>query len=133
MDDSNCLRNRLDGQSGGQVRFLPKSEGCRKHRITRDEDVTYIRALVRDELPFPKDVQVKVCKIIQLEQGNGWTLYGKTGWEDAEPPGIGWWVGWLQRGDRLYSFVLYVDMPQGSDPTKRNELGKAILKLLGVL
>lgn len=115
MDDSNRLRDRLDGQSGG-LKTLP-----------------IIRASVRDELPFPKGAQAKVREIVQLEQGNGWTLYGKTGWADAEPPGIGWWVGWVQKGDRLHSFALNIDMPKVSDAIKRNELDKAILKILGVL
>jgi len=61
------------------------------------EQTQFLARLARDELPFPKDVQAKVREIVQLEQGNGWTLYGKTGWADAEPPGIGWWVGWYRK------------------------------------
>ena len=102
-------------------------------QISAVEQTQFLARLARNELPFPRDVQAKVREIVQLEQGNGWTLYGKTGWADAESPGIGWWVGWVQKGDRLYSFALNIDMPQVSDATKRNELGNAILKILGVL
>jgi beta-lactamase class D len=101
--------------------------------ISAVEQTQFLVRLARDELPFPKDLQAKVREIVQLEQGNGWTLYGKTGWADAEPPGIGWWVGWVNKGNLLYSFALNIDMPHVSDATKRNELGRVILKSLGVL
>jgi len=102
-------------------------------KISAVEKTKFLARLARGELPFSKDVQAKAREIVRLEQGNGWTLYGKTGWADADPPGIGWWVGWVQKGDRLYSFALNIDMPQVSDAAKRNELGKSILKILGVL
>lgn len=63
-----------------------------------------------------------------LEQGEGWALYGKTAWVNAQKPDI----GWVQKGDRLYSFALNIDMPQATDAAKRIELGKAGLKALGV-
>ena len=68
-----------------------------------------------------------------LEEGDGWTLYGKTGWSTAQTPSIGWWVGWVRKGERLYCFALNIDMPQESDAPKRVEMGKASLRVLGVL
>lgn len=102
-------------------------------KISAVEQTQFLARLARDELPFPKDIQAKVREIIQLEQNDGWILYGKTGWANANKPDIGWWVGWVIKGDRLYSFALNIDMPQAPDAAKRIELGKASLKILGVL
>jgi beta-lactamase class D len=102
-------------------------------QISAVEQAEFLARLARNELPFPKDAQTKVREIIQLEQGNGWTLYGKTGWVNVPNPGIGWWVGWVIKESRVYSFALNIDIMQASDAAKRIELGKASLKALGVL
>jgi beta-lactamase class D len=68
-----------------------------------------------------------------LEQGPDWRLYGKTGWENAPGPGVGWWVGWVEKEGRVYAFALNLDMQNASDGSRRLEMGKASLKLLGIL
>lgn len=102
-------------------------------KISAVEQAQFLARLAQDELPFPKEIQAKVREIVQLEQNDHWTLYGKTGWASAAKPNIGWWVGWVQKGDKRYSFALNMDMPQATDAVKRVELGKASLKVLGAL
>ncbi|PPD40414.1 MAG: hypothetical protein CTY16_17505 [Methylobacter sp.] len=102
-------------------------------KISAVEQTAFLARLARSELPFPKEVQAQVREIVQLEQGDGWTLYGKTGWASAQNPGIGWWVGWVLKQNHLYSFALNIDMVKASDAAKRIELGKSSLKALGVL
>jgi beta-lactamase class D len=102
-------------------------------KISAVEQTQFLARLARDELPFPRDDQAKVREIVQLEQGNGWTLYGKTGSVNVPNSGIGWWVGWVIKDSHVYSFALNIDITQASDAAKRIELGKASLKALGVL
>jgi beta-lactamase class D len=102
-------------------------------KISAVEQTRFLARLARDELPFPKEIQAEVRDIVRLEQGAGWALYGKTGWAADEIPAIGWWVGWLQKGEHAYSFALNIDMAQASDAAKRMELGKACLNALGLL
>ena len=101
--------------------------------ISAVEQAQFLARLAQDELPFSKQIQAKVREIVQLEQNDRWALYGKTGWASAVKPNIGWWVGWVQKGDKLYSFALNMDMQQASDAAKRVEVGNASLKALGVL
>jgi beta-lactamase class D len=68
-----------------------------------------------------------------LDQGANWTLYGKTGWENASNQGVGWWVGWVQKDGQVYAFALNLDIQKPSDAGRRVELGKASLKALGIL
>lgn len=102
-------------------------------KISAVEQAAFLARLARNELPFPKEAQAQVRGIVQLEQGDGWTLYGKTGWVNAQNLGIGWWVGWVLKQNHLYSFALNIDITQASDAAKRIELGKSSLKALGVL
>ena len=91
------------------------------------------RAERRQDLPFPPAFQKSVCEIVLLDQGENWRLYGKTGWQNAPGPGVGWWVGWVQKDGHVYAFALNLDIHRASDASKRVELGKASLKALGIL
>lgn len=102
-------------------------------KISAVEQARFLAKLAQGELPVPGPIQESVREIVLLEQGANWKLYGKTGWENAPGPGIGWWVGWVQKDGRIHAFALNVDMQQASDAGKRVEMGKASLKALGVL
>jgi beta-lactamase class D len=102
-------------------------------KISAIEQAHFLARFGMLQLPLPRKVQLKVREIIQLESGDNWALYGKTGWNTTDSPKIGWWVGWVQKGDEIYSFALNIDMPTMEDGAKRIELGKASLSALGVL
>jgi beta-lactamase class D len=102
-------------------------------KISAVEQTQFLAKLAQDALPFPPDIQKSVREIVLLEQGTNWKLYGKTGWENAPGPGVGWWVGWVQKESRVYAFALNMDLQTASDASKRIELGKASLKALGIL
>ena len=102
-------------------------------QISAVEQVQFLARLAEDALPIPKPVTAQVREIAQLEKGDGWVLYGKTGWADTYEPDVGWWVGWVQKGDRVYAFALNIDMPDEGDARKRVALGKESLRVLGVL
>lgn len=101
--------------------------------ISAVEQTRFLAKLAQDVLPFSKDLQESVREVIQLEHRDNWTLYGKTGWVNAPNPGIGWWVGWVQKDGYVYGFALNIDIQQVTDASKRVELGKASLKALGLL
>jgi beta-lactamase class D len=102
-------------------------------RISAVEQTRFLARLARGALPLPAAVQQSVREIVLLDRGPNWTLYGKTGWENAPDSGVGWWVGWVEKEGRVYAFALNLDMQNGSDGRSRLELGKASLQLLGLL
>ncbi|WP_026180104.1 class D beta-lactamase [Hahella ganghwensis] len=98
-------------------------------RISALEQTSFLARLAQGELPFPVQAQADTREIVQLEQDLDWTLYAKTGWGND----IGWWVGWVTKGDRVYSFALNIDMYSAAEANKRIVLGKASLQGLGIL
>lgn len=102
-------------------------------KISAVEQTQFLAKLAQDTLPFPKNYQKSVREIVLLEQGINWKLYGKTGWENAPNQGVGWWVGWVEKEGHVYTFALNMDMQKASDASKRQELGKASLKTIGIL
>lgn len=100
--------------------------------ISAVEQSRFLARLVAGDLPFPQHVQRITREIVRLEQGTDWTLYGKTGWMNAPGSGVGWWVGWIEKDERIYTFALNIDILKSSDAGKRIELGKASLEAVGV-
>lgn len=101
--------------------------------ISALEQSKFLARLARGELPLSPDVQQSVREIIKTDQGDDWILFAKTGWTTTPTPDIGWWVGWVEKGEHIFSFALNIDMPNKGDAAKRKELGKASLKLLGLI
>lgn len=101
--------------------------------ISAVEQAHFLGALATGTLPIRDEVQGSVREIVLLENAGGFRLFGKTGWENAPKPGVGWWVGWVETGDSIHSFALNIDIRQPSDAGKRLEIGKAALKHLGLL
>ena len=101
--------------------------------ISAVEQTRFLDRLARQVLPFPLQAQRAVREITLVEQGPGWELHAKTGWQNGPNPGVGWWVGWVEKGGRTYPFALNLDIDQRSDGELRQRLGRSALELLGVL
>ena len=102
-------------------------------KISALEQAQFLARLAQDTLPFSTRDQETVREIVRLEQGDNWTLHGKTGWVNAPNAGVGWWVGWVKKDNRVYAFALTIDIHQAADAAKRVELGMASLRALGVI
>lgn len=61
-------------------------------------------------------------------------MHGKTGWatSNIEIP-VGWFVGWVEKDGKVYSFAINVDMKEGKDLPKREEMVKESLKALNII
>ena len=103
-------------------------------RISALEQVQFLGRLVRGALPVRDDVAAAVGEITLLERTDAYVLHGKTGLVFSTEPGLGWWVGWVEREGRYYTFALNIDMPNWKqDLGKRVEIGRHCLELLGLL
>jgi len=101
--------------------------------ISAVEQTRFLDRLARQVLPFPLQAQRAVREITLVEQGPGWELHAKTGWQNGPNPGVGWWVGWVEKSGRTVPFALNLDIHQRSDGELRQRLGRSALELLGVL
>lgn len=104
--------------------------------ISAIEQTQFLAKLAQKTLPFPDQVQEQVHEIARLDQGNDWVLYAKTGWtgqDTKNKKGIGWWVGWVKKDSKFYTFALNIDMPTFAEGAKRIEIGRAGLKEVGAL
>ncbi len=102
-------------------------------KISALEQTAFLDKLAQDQLPFPATAMAAVRDI--LRQEGAVELYAKTGWSGLPQAkvDIGWWVGWVKKDGKLYTFALNLDIPDDAAGAKRVPLGKAGLKALGLL
>ena len=101
-------------------------------KISAVEQTAFLEKLAQDELPYPKSAMAAVRDITRQEGAAD--LHAKTGWYAAPPSetDLGWWVGWVIKDGKLYSFALNIDIPEGA-ADQRVAIGKAALAALGLL
>ena len=100
--------------------------------INAFEQARFVAMLARGELRVSERSRAMVREILKLEERDGALLYGKTGWATSEEPDVGWWVGWVERGGKVYAFALNMDMATEAEAPKRQQIAKALLAELGV-
>ncbi|WP_433422861.1 class D beta-lactamase [Microtetraspora malaysiensis] len=101
--------------------------------ISAVEQTRFLSRLARQQLPASKKNQLTVRELLKVEEKDGYALFAKTGWGMSTTPNIGWWVGWVERGGRLYTFALNIDVNTDKDTEKRIPLTRDLLTTLGVL
>jgi beta-lactamase class D len=101
--------------------------------ISAVEQTRFLARLARRELPLSARSQTIVRDIARLEERDGAVLYGKTGWASATKPGIGWLVGWVERGEAVHTFAVNIDMTGMPDAPKRMAIAREMLAKLGVM
>ncbi len=95
--------------SGGIDRFW-LSGGL---RITPLEQVQFLRRFYHNEIGFsPKNIET-VKEIILLEETDDYKLYGKTGWGRQRGFNIGWFVGFVESGGKVYYFATDIQKKKG--------------------
>lgn len=107
--------------------------------ISATEQVEFLARLAHRSLPLSARTYDLAVPMMALDRGEGWTLYGKTGWKSVEgQTDIGWFVGWLEQssGDApgTYAFALNMDMPGGmEEASKRRAAVERALREIGAL
>lgn len=130
----------LDISAGNLDRFW--LEGA--SRITQEQQVDFLRRIHEGKVPFSKRSLGILKKVMLLDEKPGYRLYGKTGWVTSLPDvgvnsvegNTGWFVGYVEKGDKVYYFATNVESPSPAPPTfvpGRRAITEAILKEMGIL
>lgn len=101
--------------------------------ISAHEQVDFLDALRARRLPVSARAMREVRRMLVVEQRDGTVLRAKTGYVFTTAPRVGWWVGWVQRGTRTWTFALNLDLTRPEHFAARAQVGRAILADLGAL
>ncbi len=98
--------------------------------ISAVEQVSFLKKLYKNELPFRVEHQRLVKDLMIIEAQRDWILRAKTGWEGR----YGWWVGWVEWPTGPVFFALNIDTPNRmEDLFKREEIARAVLRSIEAL
>lgn len=100
-------------------------------RITPLEQIRFMEALHREELPFAPAHQRTVKRILPGDSTATWKLQGKTGWAIRVDDEYGWYVGWVERKGRTAYFATNLDIRSMDDVRKRYTVTYALLQRTG--
>jgi beta-lactamase class D len=111
--------------------------------ISCEEQIAFIKKLVEAQLPVSDYAYAMTRKILFVDQlSNGWRLFGKTGLGiERRADGaldrsqrLGWFVGWVEKGDRRFLFALNLRrMKEVPPPSARHQIVKELLSQTGIL
>jgi beta-lactamase class D len=105
-------------------------------RISPEEQVDFLRRFYFGRLGV-SERSVRIAKeLLVLEETPTYRLSGKTGWAGLGEQGeaqVGWFAGYLERGDQVYLFATNIEIRSNADAAARLTITKAILRELGLL
>jgi len=77
-------------------------------QISPHQQFEFLKRLQAGDLPFSEQTMETVKSIMVRGQGDGWTLYGKTGGGSNEFDSIGWFIGWVDSNGSIETFVTLI-------------------------
>jgi beta-lactamase class D len=102
--------------------------------VSADEQVVFLRRFVEQELGVSSQTTKTARDVFIQEDSRTYNLYAKTGTcVDDGKLGIGWYVGFVERGAQTYVFAFNMEGDQKNIGKYRVKTAKAILEKFGVL
>jgi beta-lactamase class D len=102
-------------------------------RISAREQIEFLRRLYHNELPCTQETLDILKDIFIREQTNQYVLRAKSGWASEVEPQIGWYVGWLERGEEVILFAENLDIRKAEDRQAREEIIRTVFRQTGLM
>ena len=102
-------------------------------RITPMQQIELLKKIHLETLPFSKRTMTIFKDIMTLKKTDDYIYRGKTGWDAASTPNIGWFVGYVERNDNAYFFVNNMEFSDRKLGKERKGIAEEILKQLGLI
>jgi beta-lactamase class D len=82
-------------------------------RISATGQLAFLEKLYKEELPVAKENMRIMKQLMLISEDAGYKLYGKTGWAMRDDWNIGWFVGFVEKGNELYFVATNVKPLEG--------------------
>lgn len=103
-------------------------------RISPDEQIEFLKKIYNNKTAFSKRSIDILKKIMIYEQTDKYTLRAKTGWGIRFENQVGWFVGYVEKGDDIYFFATNLESKEPEEGFKsRFEVSYNILRELGII
>jgi beta-lactamase class D len=97
-------------------------------KISANEQIVFLKKLREGALGLSEETMIEARQIFEVARGNDYVLFAKTGSGDtSKGTGVGWYVGWVEKGDDTYFFALNMT---GTSEQIRNRRVSTVRKIL---
>jgi len=97
-------------------------------RISAIEQIQFLQRLHSNTLPLSVRSQSIMKQVMLTESADSYAIYAKTGYANNGATDIGWWVGWVDKGESTVFFALNLDLANIKQASLRQKLVKQILQ-----
>lgn len=109
-----------------------------KSKINNFEQINFLKRLYNHELNIAKSTGQTVKRILKIEESKDFTLSGKTGLGINPNGNIGWFVGYVEKENKVYYFATRItpiddDMPRTELTALRKEITMLALEELNII
>lgn len=103
-------------------------------RISPDEQIEMLKKLYHNKLQFSQRSMNIVKEIMMYDKTDTYIMRAKTGWALRVKDQIGWFVGYVEKGDDVYFFAINIETIKPEENfVSRKEITFKILKHLGII
>lgn len=102
-------------------------------RISANQQISFLKQLYNESLPFSDSVFSTVKEIMVLEKTDDYTLRAKTGWTARMNKQIGWYVGYVENSEDVWFFAMNMDFIKSEDNKYRKKITNKVLKQLKII
>ena len=78
-------------------------------RINQIEQIDFLLSFYKSELPISERSRKIMRQVMVMEENKDYKLSGKTGWSTQNGINNGWFVGYIESGNRIYFFATNVE------------------------
>ena len=100
--------------------------------ISAQEQIAFLRDLVRDVLPFEAAHVDTLEDIMIVDESDAYTLHAKSGWTGADLA-VGWYVGFVKTGNDTYLFAMNMHLDNAEAASLRKELALQALAAVSII
>jgi len=102
-------------------------------KISAFEQIGFLEKVYAKAFDFKPRTYETLRKVMVVDQATTYTLRAKTGLAPKTTSQLGWYVGYVEAGDKVWFFAMNIDVTKPQDIPMRQEITKAALRLKGLL
>lgn len=102
-------------------------------RISALGQVAFLKNIYTRAYPFKSSSYDLLRKLMVVEETPAYTLRAKSGWAQGVSPQVGWFVGYVESGGKVWLFATNMEIVRPEESTLRREVTVEALKLKGII
>ena len=105
--------------------------------ITMNQQLDFLKRFYNSELPISERTHEIMEHLLLIESNNSWTFSGKTGWSIRNGNNIGWFAGYLEKGNNVFFVVTNIEPKEAFNmdlfPKIRTQISLGALRKLKII